>query len=1062
MSGHSFRAAMNSGSGASMSRTSFNHTADRQRPDAHTIAASSTPNSAATSKPSTSFRANLEQFRFGGSSTSPNAAASDKSSDLSDPESSSTEQPKPKKRRLVRGGGARSPSRESSEERDSIIVKSSSNFQRARGTQDEGGRHDARQASPPSARKSSAFPSPLASGAAKTTASATPPPSMSDVELRDKARRIMKLNPLLEVKRILAALRQTHGDVDKTLQLLAPKQSVVTTKTVSFKSIGNGVQRPLQATLAHRPSQNGASQASKPTTSSNTGSRSSTPTLSHLPPQITTSQPPAAKKETRETVEISSEDDDSDSQDRSEKEERAAVKWFNSADANALMDTTNCSAQQAETIIALRPFRDADDIEEKLGSKSAKGVTPRLFHQCKDLMAGYYEVDEVLARCEKIGRQLSDAMASWLPDASQPVSRLASPAITASVNASVAGSRESTPASTLNLSSIKKGGASTDQFYLEQQPKLLAGGVTLKDYQLVGVNWLNLLYRKKTSCILADEMGLGKTAQVIAFFAHLKELGVRGPHLVVAPSSVLENWDREFRFFAPSINVRKYYGSMKDRVELREELAEDPDLEVILTTYDMAAGGPQDHNFLRKFGRRGCGRNECKSGCAEEGCRAGGFEVCVFDEGHVLKNRKSQKYEKLLRLKTRFRLLLTGTPLQNNLQELVSLLNFIMPEYFSDAEESLAAIFKVKAGGQQNQLSKQRVDRAKKMMHPFVLRRLKDKVLTDLTTKTVRVEYCDMTPAQRKIYAQAVARTKRVAEAEAAAIAATTRNKAAANSSKESGHVLMELRKAANHPLLARRLFDEAKIDAMARDLMKEPDYADYNFEHVKEDLRINTDAQLSFSAQTYPATRKHVLPAREWMNSGKIQALQRLIPEIQAKGDRILIFSQFTMVLDILCVCLEHMGIKYVGFTGSTQVEDRQVLVDQFTNDPSITVFLLSTKAGGLGINLIAANWVILYDQDFNPHNDKQAADRSYRMGQTKPVTVVKLLSRGTIDEDIHALGERKLELADRVSGEDDTESDEAEQKKVAQTLLARLREAASPEIPEISDDDKEAKQAF
>ncbi len=144
------------------------------------------------------------------------------------------------------------------------------------------------------------------------------------------------------------------------------------------------------------------------------------------------------------------------------------------------MDTTNCNAQQADTIIALRPFKDADDIEEKLGSKSAKGVTPRLFHQCKDLMAGYYEVDEVLARCEKIGRELSEAMASWMPDSSQTGSRMASPAPSASVNPSVAGSREGTPASTLNLSSIKKGGASTDKYYLEEQPRLLADGVRLK------------------------------------------------------------------------------------------------------------------------------------------------------------------------------------------------------------------------------------------------------------------------------------------------------------------------------------------------------------------------------------------------------------------------------------------------------------------------------------------------------------------------------------------------------------------------------------------------------
>ncbi|SNX84741.1 related to FUN30 - protein important for chromosome integrity and segregation [Melanopsichium pennsylvanicum] len=1055
-----FRSAMSSGNGSSMSRTSFTTVT----PQSSYVTSKST--SVSSSKAPTSFKSSLEQFRFGGSSTIKRQnAASDKSSDLSDPESSAGEDRKPKKRRLVRGG-ARSPSRHTSEERESAELKQTT-LKESLNSQSDGNDDDVREVPPPSARNPTTAPSQNAKS------STTAPPSngnapISDEELRAKARLIIKEKPLLDPRRVIAALRQTCGDVSKSIQLLTSRPSAVTTKTVSLKPASNGLRQPASKSIAPHPGMNGIAQTSKQASSiSNTpSSRASTPALSHVSSQTTTMSlaPQPVKRQHRETVEISSGDDDGDDQDREEKQERAAVKWFNTADANALIDTTNCNALQAETIIALRPFDDAEDIEDKLGSKSAKGVTPRLFHHCKDLMAGYYEVDEVLARCEKIGKELSDAMASWLPDASQSASGLASPAVTASVNASLAGSREGTPASTLNLSSIKKGGSSTDKFYLEEQPKSLAKGVKLKDYQLVGVNWLNLLYRKKTSCILADEMGLGKTAQVIAFFAQLKEIGIRGPHLVVAPSSVLENWDREFRFFAPSIHVRKYYGSMKDRVELREELTEDPDLEVILTTYDMAAGGPADHSFLRKFGRRGCGRNECKPNCDEAGCRTGGFEVCVFDEGHMLKNRKSQKYDKLLKLKTRWRLLLTGTPLQNNLQELVSLLNFIMPEYFSDAEEALAAIFKVKAGGQQNQLSKQRVDRAKKMMHPFVLRRLKDKVLTDLTTKTVRVEYCDMTPAQRKIYAQAVARTKRVAaaEAESAKATTTTRSKKVSviASTKESGHVLMELRKAANHPLLSRRLFDEPKIDAMARDLMKEPDYADYNFEHVKEDLRINTDAQLSFSAQTYPATRKHILPAPEWMNSGKIQALQRLIPEIQAKGDRILIFSQFTMVLDILCVCLEHMGVKYVGFTGSTQVEDRQVLVDQFTNDPSITVFLLSTKAGGLGINLIAANWVILFDQDFNPHNDKQAADRSYRMGQTKPVTVVKLLSRGTIDEDIHALGERKLELADRVSGEDDTESDEAEQKKVAQTLLAKLREAASSDITEISDDDDDGEQ--
>ncbi|EST08495.1 SNF2-related [Kalmanozyma brasiliensis GHG001] len=1025
MPDHSFRSAMNSGSGSSMSRTTF------------TSPVKQSSNGLASSSKGQSFRSSLEQFRYGNGNgaSKHHAAASDKSSDLSEAESSDQDQRKPKKRRLVRGGDTRSQSRDLSEERTKPTRPSQDKKpSNGRPAKNEDSDDDVREVSPPPPRSSATPAFPVKPTPSAPTTNTTIPAALTEAELKEKARFIIQSNPVLEPKRVLNALRQTRGDVARATQILTSRPSVVPTKTFTLKPASNGIHKPAHAAL---PRPNGASQTSKPPTST-ASSRASTPATMSRNPSQTSSRP------RHEAVEISSDDNSSDG-NREEKEERAAVKWFNTADASALMDTTNCNAAQAETILALRPFRHAGDIETKLGAKSAKGVTPRLFHACKDLMAGYYEVDSVLAKCEKIGRELSEAMSAWLPDASG--SRLASPA-----SSSVAGSREGTPASTLNLSSIKRNTA--DKFYLESQPRLLSSKVTLKDYQLVGVNWLYLLYRKRTSCILADEMGLGKTAQVIAFFAHLKDLGIRGPHLVVAPSSVLENWDREFRFFCPSLNVRKYYGSLKDRAELREELSSDPALEVILTTYDMAAGGPADHNFLRKFGRRGCGRSECKPGCSEPDCRAGGFEVCVFDEGHMLKNRKSQKYEKLLRLKTHHRLLLTGTPLQNNLQELVSLLNFIMPEYFADAEEALAAIFKVKAGGQQNELSKQRVDRAKKMMHPFVLRRLKDKVLTDLTTKTIRVEYCDMTVVQRKIYSAAVARTRRVAaEAEAAP---TTRKTAAASTSRESGNVLMELRKAANHPLLSRRLFDEAKIDAMARDLLKEPDYADSIFDHVKEDLRINTDAQLSFSAQTYPSTRKHVLPPAEWMKSGKVQALQRLIPEIQAKGDRILIFSQFTMVLDILCVCLDHMKVKYVGFTGSTQVEDRQVLVDEFTNDPSITVFLLSTKAGGLGINLIAANWVILFDQDFNPHNDKQAADRSYRMGQTKPVTVIKLLSRGTIDEDIHALGERKLELADRVSGEDDTESDEAEQKKVAQTLLARLRDAATPEIQEISDDDE------
>ncbi|WFD36415.1 DNA helicase [Malassezia cuniculi] len=665
----------------------------------------------------------------------------------------------------------------------------------------------------------------------------------------------------------------------------------------------------------------------------------------------------------------SDEEDYGDQDEHYGKQELSALQWFNQCDETRLIDSINCTPEQAAKVVSLQPFASVSDVYERLGDKANKGVTPRLFTSCVELMAGYMEVDAVLARCEAVGAQLDKAMAGWGDGAGK-------------------------------------------------QPGNLADGVVLKDYQVLGVSWLDLLYSNDTSCILADEMGLGKTAQVIAFLALLKERqAARGTHLVVVPSSVLENWSREFKHFCPELAVEVYYGSQAERRMLRADLKSRNNYDVLLTTYDMATGGHDDHTFLRKHG----------------------FDACVFDEGHMLKNRKSQKYAKLLRISARWRLLLTGTPLQNNLQELVSLLNFILPDFFTDAEEALGAIFKVRQGAGTSQLSQQRVERAKRMMRPFVLRRRKDQVLRGLTEKTERVEYCDMTPAQESLYNDVLSRTREALVNDAP------------SKGRDTTNVLMDLRKAANHALLFRRIYDDKRIAALARDYIREPEHAEENIAHLREDFAINTDAELSLLARSWPSTRKHQLPPEEWMNSGKVLALKRIIEEVRAKGDRMLIFSQFTSVLDILCVCLELMEVPYVGFTGQTNVSDRQVLVDQFTADPSIPVFLLSTRAGGLGINLVAANWVVLFDQDFNPQNDKQATDRCYRIGQTKPVTVVKLVTRNSIDEDILALASHKLELAERVSGEHERDEGDDEQAaqaaesaikgRLAQSLLAQVR---------------------
>lgn len=689
-----------------------------------------------------------------------------------------------------------------------------------------------------------------------------------------------------------------------------------------------------------------------------------------------------------------SSDGDGNDFDHDRGNERKALQWFNQNDAKQLVDVVGVTAAQAQTIIDLRPFRSTDDLTSKLNS--AKGVQPRMFYNCVDLMSGLQRIDSVLEKCEKMGRKLSAALSRW--DAKS---------------------------------------ADEDPKYLHQQPPGAADDVLLRDFQLYGVNWLYLLYRTKCSGILADDMGLGKTAQVISFLNQIVHQDERRPHLIVVPSSVLTNWMREFETFGSGLRVFKYHGPQKERVGQQIELKSyREEYDVVITTYDMASGADRDHSFLRKYE----------------------FDSIIYDEGHVLKNQKSVKYGKLMRLRAEWRLLLTGTPLQNNLGELISLLKFIMPTYFRGAEEALSQIFQV---SHQTQLSKERITRAKQMMRPFVLRRKKIDVLDNLKSKTELVKYCDMTEEQSKLYRVAFAKSRAALleqqEREAAngnedGSTAEKRKKGVPSQAVKSGHVLMELRKAANHPLLFRRLYDDKKIDALARDYLKVAEHATEDLTEKKEDFAINSDAELCMSiAMQYPECKKHKLAPDEWLNSGKIAALKEVIDEAKARGERLIIFSQFVQTLEIICRALEVMQITYRGFTGSTDVNSRQEIVDEFTREESITCFLLSTRAGGVGINLTAANWVVLFDQDFNPQNDRQAADRCYRIGQEKAVTIVRLISRDTIDEQIFELGKSKLKLAERVQGQNDAdEDDEGEEagantqeemeKKMEKSLLAGI----------------------
>ncbi|KAF4620842.1 hypothetical protein D9613_000722 [Agrocybe pediades] len=703
--------------------------------------------------------------------------------------------------------------------------------------------------------------------------------------------------------------------------------------------------------------------------------------------------------------------------------ELRALDYINSSEADALQELTGCTSEQAQAIIGLRPFLSPEDIRTKLGTgkkKSSNGISSRLFDDCVGILKEYGMVDDVLENCESIGASLRSSIESWTPSRKNVVN-------------------DAAEEGALSLTSVSSKDTKAKN-YLTHQPTLLANGVKLKEYQLLGVNWLNLLYSRQFSCILADEMGLGKTIQVISFLAYLKEQGKKGPHLVVVPSSTLENWCREFAKFAPTISVQTYYADKNERPLLRETLLgtqrchnKADGWEVLITTYNLAQGDDRDRKFFRKID----------------------WDCCVFDEGHVLKNFQSQRYQSLLKFGSKWRLLLTGTPLQNNLQELVSLLNFILPEQFAGSIGSLRAIFKVKGDTKISLLSQERISRAKTMMTPFVLRRRKDQVLKDLPNKTERIEWCDMTELQRSIYHDTLNRSRKtIVEAildddDTNPTTKPSKKKPAARSkdkmyAENSSNVLMDLRKAASHPMLFRSLFTDDTLTGITQQLLKEPDFKKRGalFDLVKEDMSVMTDSELQVFCATYKSTRKYLQNQDCYVNAGKVQVLLKLLEDYRNQGRKILVFSQFTQILDILQAVLKSHGIKFLVLTGSTPVDVRQTLVDEFTEDDSIPVFLLSTKAGGMGINLTAASVVIMFDQDFNPHNDRQAQDRAYRIGQKRDVDVVKLISKGTIEEDMLRLGETKLALDEAVAGDADEKDGSAPERALKTSLLKTLRQ--------------------
>ncbi|KAJ4325844.1 DNA-dependent ATPase fun30 [Neodidymelliopsis sp. IMI 364377] len=716
-------------------------------------------------------------------------------------------------------------------------------------------------------------------------------------------------------------------------------------------------------------------------------------------------------------------DNDSDVGANSEKEhkfsESKLVDFFNDCSVEAMVDLSGHKEEDIRELLAQRPFKSLDAVrkihvdakatqDQEKGKKKARKprITfgARLVESAEDMWDAYSTIDSVVKQCESLGKPMVAGMARWGINIFGASTDGEVDAVTLDDSSDASSTRDSgyhTPksghGSDTESGDLRK---ANSRVKLLKQPAIMNDDIELKDYQIVGLNWLNLLWQNGISGILADDMGLGKTCQVIAFLSHLKEQREGRPSIIIVPGSTLENWCREFERFSKTINFTPYYGSQAERFESQDTIRENietGDCDVIITTYDLAYR-KEDNAFLRK----------CKP------------QICIFDEGHVLKNANTARYKSLMRITPKCRILLTGTPLQNSLQELMSILGFLMPDVFYDkqddsVQEMLQILFKHKAKVTESDshstlLSAQRVQRARTMLTPFILRRKKAQVLKHLPKKTCRVEYCDLTETQKTLYNEQLQKQRKILLDRAAGLPV-----------KDHANVMMKLRQAAIHPLLFRHRYTDDKIRKMSKACLREETFAESNPDIIFEELQLYQDYQCHHLALKYPsALKKFELKDHEWMDSGKVQKLLELLKKYKANGDRALVFSQFTSVMDILGWVFDDHDIAYMRMDGSTPIAERQGLMDVFHSDTSIPVFMLSTKSGGAGINLACANKVVIFDSSFNPQDDIQAENRAHRVGQTREVEVVRLVTKDTVEEQIYALGVSKLELDKMVQGEE------------------------------------------
>ena len=504
------------------------------------------------------------------------------------------------------------------------------------------------------------------------------------------------------------------------------------------------------------------------------------------------------------------------------------------------------------------------------------------------------------------------------------------------------------------------------------QPDNVQGGELMK-YQIEGLNWLYYKWFTHKNAVLADEMGLGKTIQIIGFLATLVQDWNCFPFLVVVPNSTCPNWRREMKRWAPSLRVVTYYGSKESRglayrYELFPEGSKDVRCHVVVTSYDAAA----DENCRKFF-------------------RSVPWQGLVVDEGQRLKNDKNLLYAALGALKVPFRVLLTGTPLQNNTRELFNLLHFLDDSFDAAALEERFV-----------DLDQDKINELHDMIRPFFLRRTKAQVLTFLPPMAQIIVPVSMTIVQKKLYRTILAKNPDLMKAIFAPDSAIKQGERAS-----LNNILMQLRKCLCHPFVYNKSIEERNV--------------------------------------SISASHRNLVDA-----SSKLKLLELLLPKLRERGHRVLIFSQFLDMLDIVEDFLDGMTMPYQRLDGSIGALQKQKRIDEFNApDSPLFAFLLSTRAGGVGINLATADTVIILDPDFNPHQDIQALSRAHRIGQVKKVLCFQLVTRASAEERIMQMGRKKLALDHVLIQEMD--ADDAEQTD----LVSVLRHGANELFEDSGDQD-------